>query len=288
MADLTALKDSGIPCRYIVNASNPTFHGKGSGTNAAIHRACKFASGTRLDKLTQRLYQPPAKVGKAYPVDLLPAGPNSLTYNQHVHTVIHVVGPNMNPKRKNCLNGNYELGKELLKKSYEEILQCFYERCGFVGSQNLPLPRWCFKNQCWQPFDQALSEFFEHVYAAAIRNPNTSAENGHNLVTIGQSTIDFTNMLETIGQKTRKIRRGTWFWQDDDGSWAPYALDIANQLERAFQTGKLERVDVSHDPPRFVVEHPDKRFIQYRQTKGGNPLGRPVSRGFNHCTLQNN
>jgi len=54
-ANLTLLRDYRIPSRYIVNASNPSFHGTGSGTNKAIHDAANFPQ-FNLEKETRKLY----------------------------------------------------------------------------------------------------------------------------------------------------------------------------------------------------------------------------------------
>jgi len=121
-ADLTLLKSLKLPCHYIVNASNPYFNEGGSGTNQAIHDACNNDRSS-LRKLTKKRYKiPEAETGVAYPVDLPPDNP--LRIKEGVHTVIHVVGPNMNPTRPRCLK-NYEEAGPLLQKSYEEILEKF-------------------------------------------------------------------------------------------------------------------------------------------------------------------
>jgi len=124
-ANLVKLKDCNIPCWYIVNASNPNFKGGGSGANKAIHRACK-GEHTNLEKLTHKLYKPPAKVAKAYAVDLIDSCP--LRDEQEVHCVIHVVGPNMSPKRPNYLKGDYEKGEALLREAYEDVLAVFHQK----------------------------------------------------------------------------------------------------------------------------------------------------------------
>jgi O-acetyl-ADP-ribose deacetylase (regulator of RNase III) len=121
-ANITLLRDYGIPSCYIVNASNPSFHGRGSGTNRAIHTAA--SSGVyNLEKETRKLYSKNAKTAKAYPVDLRDGSP--LKDFQGVKTVIHVVGPNMSPKRPRYLEQNYEFGDKLLKRAYESILSTF-------------------------------------------------------------------------------------------------------------------------------------------------------------------
>jgi len=121
-ADLTLLKTSQLPCHYIVNASNPYFNEGGSGTNQAIHDACN-SDKTSLRKITKKRYKiQEAETGIAYPIDLPADSP--LRLNEEVHTVIHVVGPNMNPTRPRCLK-TYEEAGPLLQKCYEEILEKF-------------------------------------------------------------------------------------------------------------------------------------------------------------------
>eukprot|EP01124_Arcella_intermedia_P029091 TRINITY_DN6062_c1_g1_i2.p2 TRINITY_DN6062_c1_g1~~TRINITY_DN6062_c1_g1_i2.p2 ORF type:complete len:533 (-),score=147.14 TRINITY_DN6062_c1_g1_i2:1875-3398(-) len=124
-ANIVKLKDEGIPCYYIVNASNPYFKSGGSGTNKAIHRACKSET-TTLEKLTLKYYKIPAEVAQAYPVDLVDGVP--LKDQQSVQTVIHVVGPNMSNKRVNSLKGDYEKGDILLRQSYNGVLSVFFHK----------------------------------------------------------------------------------------------------------------------------------------------------------------
>lgn len=127
--DIVKLRDFGIPCWYIVNASNPGFKSTGSGTNRAIHKASE-GNCKDLRQLTLAKYKPPAEVGVPYPVEMVPGSP--LRDQQNVHVVIHVVGPNMSIKRANYLFGNYEEGERLLKKAYTGLLNSFYEKTGLA------------------------------------------------------------------------------------------------------------------------------------------------------------
>ncbi len=52
-----------------------------------------------------------------------------------VQYVIHVVGPNMNPERPDCLKGDYETGCKLLEESDTSFLEFFAEKLGYIGSQ---------------------------------------------------------------------------------------------------------------------------------------------------------
>eukprot|EP01124_Arcella_intermedia_P006134 TRINITY_DN13602_c0_g1_i1.p1 TRINITY_DN13602_c0_g1~~TRINITY_DN13602_c0_g1_i1.p1 ORF type:complete len:359 (+),score=72.65 TRINITY_DN13602_c0_g1_i1:332-1408(+) len=123
-ANLTLLRDHGIQSWYLVNASNPSFHGQGSGTNRAIHMASN-SNSFNLEKETRRIYSKTAKTAKAYPVTL-PAGSPLRDY-QGVKTVIHVVGPNMSPKRPRYLGNDYARGDKLLRRAYRSIFKTFYK-----------------------------------------------------------------------------------------------------------------------------------------------------------------
>jgi len=128
-ANITLLRDYGIQSWYLVNASNPSFHGRGSGTNRAIHTAASTGDFS-LEKETRKLYSKNAKTAKAYPVELKDGSP--LKDFQGVKTVIHVVGPNMSPKRPRYLADNYELGEKLLRRTYESILRSFLRLTGLT------------------------------------------------------------------------------------------------------------------------------------------------------------
>lgn len=117
--------------RFVVNAANPDFHPQGSGVNKAINDA----AGTYLHAETKKLYSkaevrhvffvPEAKVGKAYRVELPKESP--LRKNEGVQYIIHVVGPNMNPQRPNCLFGDYKQGCALLTQCYQSLLTSYYD-----------------------------------------------------------------------------------------------------------------------------------------------------------------
>lgn len=44
-----------------------------------------------------------------------------LLCDENVQWVISVLGPNMNPNRSDCLDGDYRRGVDELKKSYEHV-----------------------------------------------------------------------------------------------------------------------------------------------------------------------
>ncbi|KAJ9468361.1 Transcription factor bHLH140 [Diplonema papillatum] len=109
------------PCFMLANAANAKLYGgpKTGGVNKAIHEA----AGPTLAQETSRLYacKTPVSPGVAYPVALLPGTP---LYGDGVRHVCHVLGPNMNPKRPNCLT-DYTEASRLLVNCYRNLFQCF-------------------------------------------------------------------------------------------------------------------------------------------------------------------
>ena len=57
-----------------------------------------------------------------------------LRKKEGVQYVIHVVGPNMNPERPDCLKGDYETGCKLLEESYTSFLEFYAEKLGYFLS----------------------------------------------------------------------------------------------------------------------------------------------------------
>ncbi|XP_004364944.2 hypothetical protein CAOG_00073 [Capsaspora owczarzaki ATCC 30864] len=103
-----------VNCRFIVNAANERLTAGGAGTNKAIN----LAVGPSLHAETKRLYSS-AEAGKAYPVKV--PSPRRVRFEY----VIHVVGPNMNPQRPQCLHNNYEKGSQLLSATYRAMFSTF-------------------------------------------------------------------------------------------------------------------------------------------------------------------
>ncbi|KAL6062846.1 aprataxin-like protein, variant 2 [Balamuthia mandrillaris] len=130
--DITRMKTgaAGIACRFIVNPTNKWFSGKGSGVNKAIHDA----AGPCLLTETKRLHGDKPKLSVAYPVQLPQSSP--LRQREGVHYCIHVLGPNMNPQRPFCLNGDYDKGRKYLADCYTSVLECFYQLCTSSSSSS--------------------------------------------------------------------------------------------------------------------------------------------------------
>jgi len=154
-----------------------------------------------------------------------------------------------------------------------------------VSLSSTPVPRWFYRNLegKWIPLEEAVDKEVEEKF-------EQSGGCGWAPVLDYTYQVDFAKMaLNATAEKSRniekqikrKLRRGTWFWQDDDGSWVPFETDVSQKLENAFLSGTFTTVEVSRKPPRIVSHLAGGTFRQMRKTKGGNSGGRAVCRGYN-------
>ncbi|VFQ91669.1 unnamed protein product [Cuscuta campestris] len=119
VGDITQLHSvGGLHCNVIANAANWRLKPGGGGTNAAIFNA----AGPALECATKERIGSLAP-GKAVVVPLPSSSP--LFSREGVTHVIHVVGPNMNPKRPNCLNNDYVKGCKILSEAYSSLFDGF-------------------------------------------------------------------------------------------------------------------------------------------------------------------
>ncbi|KAI4331613.1 hypothetical protein MLD38_029787 [Melastoma candidum] len=108
----------GLRCNVIANAANWRLKPGGGGVNAAIFSAAGpdllVATHERAKSLLP---------GNALVVPLQSTSP--LSSREGVTHVIHVLGPNMNPQRPNCLNGDYNEGCRILRQAYTALFEGF-------------------------------------------------------------------------------------------------------------------------------------------------------------------
>jgi len=119
VADITDLSSRG-PCLAIANATNQTF--AGGPATGGVNRAIHLAAGKELQSDSRYMYPEGAAPGGVYPVALRAS---SGLYAQGVRHVMHVLGPNMNPMRPNCLHGDYTTGCKQLTACYEALFTEF-------------------------------------------------------------------------------------------------------------------------------------------------------------------
>ena len=90
----------------------------GGGVNAAIFNA----AGPELESATKERAKS-LSPGNAVVVPLPTSSP--LFTREGVTHVIHVLGPNMNPQRPNCLNNDYSKGCKILQDAYASLFEGF-------------------------------------------------------------------------------------------------------------------------------------------------------------------
>ncbi|CAK9172018.1 unnamed protein product [Ilex paraguariensis] len=119
VGDITRLSsEGGLRCNVIANAANWRLKPGGGGVNASIFSAAGAALETATKERAVSLTP-----GKAVIVPLPSTSP--LFSREGVTHVIHVLGPNMNPQRPNCLNNDYIKGCEILREAYSSIFESF-------------------------------------------------------------------------------------------------------------------------------------------------------------------
>jgi len=146
-----------------------------------------------------------------------------------------------------------------------------------------PVPHWFWKDEkgLWIAYDDVTSQAIEQASAM-----------GHAEVLIGggkyKVNMQGRKQFNLATHFSRDIRRGTWFWVEDQNSaYVPYAENIAVGLEAAFHAGQFDnyKIDVGND--RFVILRADGSTRQYRSAGPRNATGRAVLRGYKNQVVQN-
>ncbi|KAF3447727.1 hypothetical protein FNV43_RR08430 [Rhamnella rubrinervis] len=129
VGDITQLySQGGLCCNVIANAANWRLKPGGGGVNAAIFSA----AGPTLDAATKEQAKS-LRPGNAVVVPLASTSP--LFSREGVTHVIHVLGPNMNPQRPNCLDNDYITGCKILREAYTSLFEGF---ASIVKTQAIP------------------------------------------------------------------------------------------------------------------------------------------------------
>lgn len=122
VGDITQLyTKGGLHCNVIANAANWRLKPRGGGVNAAIFNA----AGPALEIATKEAAGDAGCIqpGSALTVPL--PSTSQLHKREGVTHVIHVLGPNMNPQRPDCLNNDYDKGCKILREAYSSLFEGF-------------------------------------------------------------------------------------------------------------------------------------------------------------------
>ncbi|MCO5551935.1 hypothetical protein L7F22_005442 [Adiantum nelumboides] len=127
--DITKLHSScKLNCSFIANATNWRLKRGGGGVNAAIFKAAGEGLEIETKKRAKTL-----NPGSALVIPLPLTSPLHAT--EGVTHVIHVLGPNMNPQRPNCLQGDYVEGSKLLRDAYTCMFRAWASQVESLSSK---------------------------------------------------------------------------------------------------------------------------------------------------------
>ena len=94
--------------------SEPGVAAWSSSALCAVHAA----AGAKLESRAASLYRGGARVGEAYPVEMLRTDMGNTLVDENVQYVVHTLGPNANPDRPDPIAGDYKRG---VKEVGEEL-----------------------------------------------------------------------------------------------------------------------------------------------------------------------
>jgi hypothetical protein len=149
--------------------------------------------------------------------------------------------------------------------------------CWFVLKELKP-------KEIWHPYDQTTNDILERNFQ---NYGGGSVYILNNSYKVDLSLKEETNLQKKgfiTGPEKRPIRRGTWYWCDDDNAFVPYSEEIAVHLEKAYKEGMFANSAKVYLPGkkkvRFVIEESPDNFRQFRTSSSAKPEGRPVQRGY--------
>ncbi|TPX72371.1 hypothetical protein SpCBS45565_g00458 [Spizellomyces sp. 'palustris'] len=126
--DISRMRTSqGLACWAIVVETSWRWKPSATASCKAVHER----AGVELMQSAKQLYPKPAEIGKAYPVPVERTSP--LFMDELVEQVIHVVGPNLNPRRPDCLSNDDDAAAKL-ELVYTEIFKSFADLRGLTTS----------------------------------------------------------------------------------------------------------------------------------------------------------
>jgi hypothetical protein len=153
-----------------------------------------------------------------------------------------------------------------------------------------PVPCWFVlkeivnKQEKWHPYDAATTDTLEKQFQSFGGGIVPILNNAYKVDLSLKEEINLQKKGLFAGPEKRQIRRGTWFWLDNQQTQVPYAEEFAVILEKGWKEDKFAnagKVDISEKGKiRCVQQTSPGIFTQYRNSSKANPEGRPVVRGY--------
>ncbi|PON92185.1 Basic helix-loop-helix transcription factor [Trema orientale] len=220
VGDITRLYSlGGLRCNVIANAANWRLKAGGGGVNAAIFSAAGPALEVATKEQANSLLP-----GSALVVPLPSNSP--LFIQEGVTHVIHVVGPNMNPERPNCLKNDYLTGCKILRDAYASLFEGF-------ASIVRKLPKGSIENLGSKQFEiQAHCQNAPRNSEQKIKRDNaheydrTKKYKGSHTETGDDNSDAIVGKISLGSEKFDRSTTKAW------GSWAQALYEIARQPQK--------------------------------------------------------
>uniref|UniRef100_A0ACD5XKH9 Uncharacterized protein n=1 Tax=Avena sativa TaxID=4498 RepID=A0ACD5XKH9_AVESA len=234
VGDITQLKSKGgLQCNVIANAANWRLKAGGGGVNAAIFNA----AGEALQRATKECADT-LRPGSSVSVPLPSTSP--LHQKEGVTHVIHVLGPNMNPMRPDCLKNDYTKGCKILHDAYNSLFENFASIVqNHTVKQNVETSSKKSASGVISPNDSKMKRADSHDSERAKKykllppilpsrqNHEHKGSNTQNHHDNSMGSSDAPNQArEEDGKKNSAVTSKTW------GSWAQALYEVAMHPEK--------------------------------------------------------
>lgn len=167
-----------------------------------------------------------------------------LYVTEGVTHVIHVLGPNMNPQRPNCLDGNYAEGCRILQKAYTSLFEGFIstltaeEKSAPESNKSLKLTSHSLHRNAHEPDRHQPNSDQKNKREDVCESGNSKKSRG-SLDDAKLDIITHPEVRETNQVSERTSKSMTMGW----GSWSQALYRIAMHPERH----KDEALEVTED-----------------------------------------
>lgn len=234
VGDITQLHTKGgLQCSVIGNAANWRLKPGGGGVNTAIYSA----AGESLQHATKKCADA-LRPGTSVVVPLPSTSP--LHQREGVTHVIHVLGPNMNPMRPDCLKNDYTRGSKILREAYTSLFENFASIVqSYMGKQNNESGAEKSASARISPNDTKMkredSHEFERMKKHKLFQPIMTAKQQHECTKVNAPNCHDNAMTSSAApSQTRQVdnKRNDVVTSKTWGSWAQSLYELAMNPEK--------------------------------------------------------